>query len=459
MIAVSAPGKLGDALYSLPAIRWLCEKHGCQADFYTSEFCRPMLRLMERQSCIRHARVSEEYVVSGDGPGIQPWFVPVPNNGYEAVYHLGLRENPHRNIRDHIAGSVGAPDGLPVSYEFDDHREFDGDYVVMAPRGGTTYKPMFEEIIRRCPFPVVQVGSAGEAVAGGIDRTGLDLLDTLPIIANCRAFVGLMSSNLVLANAFPCIKVAPHDGIHWDMRHVLYGSRNHYPVTTSAVDILHRIEYLHTYSKSLDPEDYWRLTNDTPDVDEASADLSGLFHDYHTHRRWEYGVALQAIRRHGGRRVLDVGGGGSPFAGILARLGYDVDVNDPVDYTGWIVAAREKIRHHIGFACCPMEHLTERYPIVTCISTLEHIADHEHAWRRLLGLVDPGGLLFVTVDYHESGAALHPGHLRTYNRGLLLKLIDRADDFEVFGGEPDYRDGGAEVYGYSFASICLRRKA
>ncbi len=458
MIAITHPGRIGDALYSLPTIRWLCAKHGCKADFFTSELCRPMLRLMERQSCIRRARIADGYVATGNGPGLQPWLVPVPD-GYDAVYHLGYRENPGCFLSDHIARTVGAPDGLPIAFDFDDQREFDGDYVVVAPRGDTSYRPMYEDFIRRCPFPVVQVGAAGEAIAGGIDRTGVDLLDALPIIAHCRAFVGLMSSNLVLANAFPCIKVAPHDGIHWDMRHVLYGPRNHYPVTILADDILNRIEYLNTYSKTLDPEDYWRLANDTPEVDTASADLAGLFHPYHTHRRWEYGLALQAIRRHGGRRILDVGGGGSPFAGIMARLGYDVDVNDPVNYTEWIVATRDKIGRHIGFACCPMEHLTEPYPIVTCISTLEHIVDHEWSWRRLLALVAPGGLLVVTVDFHESGSALHPGHLRTYNRGLLLQLIDRADDFEPFGGAPDYRSGGAEVHGYNFASVCLRRKS
>lgn len=458
MIAVTHPGRIGDALYALPTIRWLCQKHGCQADFYTSEVCRPMLRLMRRQSCIHDARIVDGYVIAGNGPGIQPWYMSVPDQ-YAATYHLGLKTNPGCFISNHVAREVGAPDGLPIAYEFDDRREFDGDYVVMAPRGHTTFRATFEDVINRSPFPVVQIGATGEAIAGGIDRTGLDMVDTLPLLAHCRAFVGLMSSQLVLANAFPCIKIAPHDGKSWDMRHPLYGYRNHYPVTTSAIDIVNRLKYLPSYSKTFAPDDYWCLTNDTPDVDDATTELTGLYHPFHTHRRWEYGVALQAIRRHGGKRVLDIGGGGSLFAGILAKQRIDVDVNDPVNYTGWIVAQREKIGHHIGFACCPMEDLTETYPIVTCISTLEHIPDHEWAWRRLLALVQPGGLLFVTVDYHESGSQLHPGHLRTYNRGMLLKLIDRADDFEPFLGEPEYCDGGSEVHGYNFASICLRRKS
>ncbi len=117
-IACAHPGKMGDALYSLPAIRELALRHGCKADFYTSSYCAPLRRIFEAQSCIDRFIVSEHYVLRDFSCGGQPWQVPVPDE-YDAIYQLGFRELPHQPLPDHIATSVGLRTGLPVRYDFD----------------------------------------------------------------------------------------------------------------------------------------------------------------------------------------------------------------------------------------------------------------------------------------------------------------------------------------------------
>jgi hypothetical protein len=64
------------------------------------------------------------------------------------------------------------------------------------------------------------------------------MLSTLSILSGAKGFVGLMSSQLVLANGFPYPRIAPHDGRSWDMRHVINTEYNHYPINPSVEQIL-----------------------------------------------------------------------------------------------------------------------------------------------------------------------------------------------------------------------------
>lgn len=456
MIAITHPGKLGDLLYSIPAAKWLCEQHGSQADFYTSTYGIRAKELLERQSYINKVFLSENYVQTGSAPGIQPWEVPV-NDGYTHTYHLGFKSYPDGPLKEHICNSVGAPTDLPIHYEFDHGFEFDGDYIVVAPRGQSSFSELFTDIIRHSPFPVIQIGAPGDAMPGGIDCTDKNMLESLPILAKCRAFIGLMSSNLVLANAFPCLKIAVHDGIHWDMRHVVRSPTNLYHVPSNAGDVIQLISYVNTYSKTLCANDYASLSAEVPFIEQISSRLG--WNDNHTHRRWEYGMCLQAIKRHGGQRVIDVGGGGSTLGFALAELGYQVTVNDVQNFAAWIVEKSSLINKHIGFQYGTLGEISNTYDVVSCISVLEHIDDYELAWAKLLSIVEPNGLLFTTVDYHESGSPIVGGHLRTFNERMIRRMIDMSKQygFSLYGGWPDYRDGGSDVNGHTFASIALRR--
>ena len=151
--------------------------------------------------------------------GCQPWLVPIHGEEkYEAVYHLGFRGYPtEKGIINYIAESVDAPMNLPLKYDYPDIETLD-KYVVVAPRGEERWRPVIARLAAR--GDVVQIGSFGDKVSAfGIDKTGLDFLETLSWISKARAFMGCKSSQLVLAKAFsiPCYINPPNqrDMIFW----------------------------------------------------------------------------------------------------------------------------------------------------------------------------------------------------------------------------------------------------
>lgn len=252
-IAVTHPGKQGDAIYALPAIRALCAKHGVEsADFYTSSYCEPLRSLFQYQDCIANFYVAPNYVLERIDMGAQPFHVPVDASMYDAVYELGYRGTPDCPLPEFMARSVGISIG-DVKYNVPDQIWFDRPYIVLAARGDTSYNQLFADVIEQCPITVMMIGAKGDDACvkqiqqgrfgkSGLDCTGWSYLDTASLISGAKAFVGLMSSQLCLANGFPIPKVVPHDGIHWDLRHIIASDHNFYPVNPSADQIM---EMLH----------------------------------------------------------------------------------------------------------------------------------------------------------------------------------------------------------------------
>lgn len=237
-IACTHPGKMGDTLWSIPTIKKLCELLDCKADFYTSSYCAPLRRLFEAQPYIDKFIVPENYVIERMDIGVQPYRMPVDISLYEKVYHLGFRGVPDKAIPEFIAHSAGLGEIGPMELKCWDIYTLPVKYYVLAPRGETTYKKLFKEFAEISPHPVVVIGGKGDYIGAGIDKTGLDFLETASWIKQSSGFVGLMSSQLVMAHAFPVTKVVPHDGKSWDMRHVVHTDITHYLVKPSVHDII-----------------------------------------------------------------------------------------------------------------------------------------------------------------------------------------------------------------------------
>lgn len=464
-IACTHPGKLGDALYSLPAIRWLCEQHGCQADFFTSEYCRPLFEFMRQQTCIDEVVIPSEYNPERYDCGVQPWQMPVPS-GYDMVYHLGFKSTPERRLVDWMSETVGGPKGLPVRYDIEPRETgLTKPYVVLAPRGQNDYSETFRQLCAKCPLPVVQIGGRGEAVPGyGIDRTGDDLMTTANIIQGAAAFFGLMSSQLVLANGFQIPKVVPHSH-QWDMRHVEWTPGNIYLANPTADQMLRCAGVGVRYSKCLAESDYG-LTNDFEHLDAVRRllELSGITHRYeHPHRRWEYGLTLAALRSIDARTILDVGGGGSLFAPAAAWINAAVTVVDPGDCKAWVKAQSDRINKPLRYIQAEFtpDAVDGQFDCVTCLSVIEHVEHHEGFLSDLAGKVAPGGLLVLTTDFHPSGDVQCGGHLRTYNAASMERM--RADlqarGFLDYGLPPDWSGYTPEVNGYTFASLVMRHQS
>lgn len=460
-IAVSMPGKIGDAIYALPVARELCRKHKTTCDFYTSDYCTPLKRLFEYQWYVDNFIVPEEYHIERMDMGVQPWRMPV-KPGYDAVYHLGYRYVPNISLPDFMAKTAGIEFSPKIEYQYPEIETLDEPYMVMAARGESSYKDLFLEVIEKSPIRVVQIGGKGEYIGDDPGATGMDMLETVSWISKAEAFVGLMSSQLALANGFNIPKVAPHDGVSWDMRHVVYSPRNFYPINPSADDILYLAletpeELL--YCKSLNPVDYGFFTEDQH-VKNVSMLLNMVGAPYrfeHEHRLWEYGIVLNALRKFNIMTVLDVGGGGSLFAPAAAFLHMNVTQVDPGDVGGWISTQAHSLdlvdrMHHeqVWFT----EYQGTTFDAVTCISTLEHVQDDVAFFDKLLDHAEM--LVAITVDFSPDGEKKLDGHLRTYNERTMLDMIDRAAKrgFYPPNGH-NYRHFGEYVHNYSFASLIL----
>lgn len=246
--AAAHPGKLGDCIYTLPMMRYIYGQTGDTFDFYTSTFCAPLKELFEYQPYINKFIVSDTYRLERTDMGCQPAHIDVPNE-YVHVYQMGFTKNPDQALHQYMAAEHGIKIGLGVRYHHPEMTDImqraldqtfgDTKYVCIAPRNPSSFQPLFDELSERVPSVII--GAQGEYTGHGVDLTGMSFLETCAILSRAKAFVGLMSSQLVLANGFDIPRIAPWDGKSWDMRHVINTHYNHYPVNPSVDSIINLI--------------------------------------------------------------------------------------------------------------------------------------------------------------------------------------------------------------------------
>ena len=248
MIACCHPGKIGDALYSLPTIRALSKKHNCKVDFYTSAYCEPILKLFEDQTEINKAQVLESYTPVDFSCGGQPWEMKLPNESeYDHVYQLGFRSVPDKPLPEFIAESAGLDRSVGHNL-FYETRNFlveqdTKPYIVLAPRGESPFADEFRRLLGMINIPVYILGRQGEMLSGVVetdlinDYTGQPFFSMVRIIKNCKAFVGILSSPLCIANGFNMKKVIAYND-SWDMRHSVYKPETTYIKNPTAEQII-----------------------------------------------------------------------------------------------------------------------------------------------------------------------------------------------------------------------------
>ena len=205
-----------------------------------------------------------------------------------------------------------------------------------------------------------------------------------------------------------------------------------------------------TLTKFLDPADYASLDEDLRIVDHFP-----IGHEQHPHRRWEYAMCLRAIREwlptfpdNLVPKVADVGGTGSSLRDVLDSISIPVRIIDPRE--------NETLRKYREL--CP----SVRFPIVVCISTIEHVpfAEYRAFVDDLVGLISTRGLLFLTADaWSKQGpdsAHFHWMRERIYDRRTWRSLAEwfYSLGFRCFGGV-DWEYHGDHVYDYSFCCMSL----
>ncbi len=117
-------------------------------------------------------------------------------------------------------------------------------------------------------------------------------------------------------------------------------------------------------------------------------------------RAIEYSYALQCAWCTSAHTVLDVGSGYSPWPSLLSKCGYIVTAIDPMEgYWGGPIFNRH---FYIINDDITKSKLSKTFDLITCISTLEHIPNHQDAVRGMFSLLKPGGHLVLTFPYNES---------------------------------------------------------
>jgi hypothetical protein len=212
MIGLSHPGKFGDAIYSFPAARWLCNHHNCTADFYISWWFGSLKPLIDYQSWMKCV-IPGGYNIDHFGYGAQPWDMSpyMEMAKYEKIYQFGFRRYPYCQVHEFYLREAGFNDrpNMVGILEYPDIDPPANEYVVLAPRGDKDFYRTYMAFMDKCPIKVVQIGAGKEYFEhpNAINCIGAGWLDTLAILGKAKAFLGLLSSNGGLAHNFDYPKV------------------------------------------------------------------------------------------------------------------------------------------------------------------------------------------------------------------------------------------------------------
>jgi 2-polyprenyl-3-methyl-5-hydroxy-6-metoxy-1,4-benzoquinol methylase len=158
-----------------------------------------------------------------------------------------------------------------------------------------------------------------------------------------------------------------------------------------------------------------------------------------------YEIILGILRKYikGRTKILDIGCGAGTISFYLAKKGNEVmgiDISEKA-IDACMKSTKKLNLNNINFKKMnfPYEIPNEKYDIVLCIETIEHLKDDSLALKRVFSLLKPNGVLILSTP--SSNAPLfrmgyanqfdkRVGHLRRYSIADLIKKFHLAG-FEV----------------------------
>jgi SAM-dependent methyltransferase len=157
----------------------------------------------------------------------------------------------------------------------------------------------------------------------------------------------------------------------------------------------------------------------------------------------KYQILLRHLKGEHALSILNAGCGSGELSLQLAAAGHRVLGIDPgPDYIDLARLNAEKTGiDNCSFHVSSIEEFTseEKFDCVVATDVLEHIADDNAAFEKLVQLVNPGGILLITVPagpwlygFHDESL----GHYRRYSRRQLARLVSplcRIDALRYFG--------------------------
>ncbi len=194
--------------------------------------------------------------------------------------------------------------------------------------------------------------------------------------------------------------------------------------------------------------------------------------DCNEHKWWEWSRILHLVKQEKGAiKILDIGAACGLMGPMLAYLGYEVTEAE-ID-AAW-KTEREKINHLLvknpikwvqsGYGTL-LQRCNAPYDVVISVSTVEHVPPNYErtAWKEMVDLTKPGGLLIITTDVMpEAKKGYRNDDVRWTNYSMDMVKERVAYMKETLGmvpvGEEDYEYHGSFVFDYSFAFMAMRKK-
>lgn len=133
--------------------------------------------------------------------------------------------------------------------------------------------------------------------------------------------------------------------------------------------------------------------------------------------------------------IFDVGGGNGFVAKGLMDAGWDVVLVEPGP--GGARNAKKRGLQHVVCATTQAARFNPgSMPAIGVFDVVEHIGDDKAFLKHLHDLLEPGGMLYLTVPAYNclwSEADVEAGHFRRYNMGSLGRALKEAELTITFG--------------------------
>ncbi len=113
----------------------------------------------------------------------------------------------------------------------------------------------------------------------------------------------------------------------------------------------------------------------------------------------ELAFLFRQLTRIWPKTVLDVGTGVTSLPHLMRTCGFVVTAIDNIkDYWPYGMVNRH---YHVINDDITSPQLRQTFDFITCISVIEHIAEHDAAVKSMFSMLNPGGHLVITFPYNE----------------------------------------------------------
>lgn len=231
-------------------------------------------------------------------------------------------------------------------------------------------------------------------------------------------------------------------------------------------------------SRTMRTGDLEELAPDLLYLDAMFAAVGCMHPAQHQLRRWEYSLLFRSLRELYGEEgikgcfAIDFACGVGEGGAIMLSKGVArvrlTEIWTHGDWSEWLINHMRSAQDVYGGAWELCRHDMEktpepeypRYQIALCVSSLEHIHDWRSAVDNMARVVEPGGMIFLTMDFCHDGEWDHYQYkelrARIYDAKKMRYLAEvlEARGF-VHPMPPDWDHYETMVNDYTFSSLVM----